>query len=442
MNSTSLLSRFSSKRGESWESICRRVSSIGRLADSEKVHHAVSNMHILPSGQILRNAGVPGACMSSCLVLDDPNEATHETVWRVGRYTTEGLGVGINLSRKINDTEDRLAALFSVIDKLSVVQERNVANGVQRTATGLVIDTVDLDYAAVLSNYLVSTPRNRHFTLSVRLPSNELETLLGTPTWLELLDTIMTTGLPGIIFSDRVGQRSKNGLEVTSANPCVEQHMGDGEVCTLASLNVRSIFSGKLSSNGWGRLEELSGLGLRLLVDATRASNYRDDKISSICSNYMRVGLGLAGIGSLFDDLGVRYGSTRSIKIAARLAKAVKDAAHSEASKIRAIGKFPSNCLRICTSIAPTGAVSRLPEISPGIAPVDYRKVDPKEQIRLIAAMQEFVDSGISTTVVLPRDVSRERLRSILLLASDLKLKGVSCFREGTNLASFDERAL
>lgn len=129
--------------------------------------------------------------------------------------------------------------------------------------------------------------------------------------------------------------------------------------------------------------------------------------------------------------------------------------------------------LRNCSllSIAPTGTLGTMLNISTGIEPnfaisfkrktealqgtfdvycgvaEEYFKLNPesslpshfvtshdilwKERIDLQAAAQEYVDTAISSTINLPKDISLEEVESLYMYAWEKGLKGVTIYRDG-----------
>lgn len=59
----------------------------------------------------------------------------------------------------------------------------------------------------------------------------------------------------------------------------------------------------------------------------------------------------------------------------------------------------------------------------------DSSGVDPTDQLRMVGAIQDFIDSGISKTVQLPQDYDQHRLEALVWLAWHRGLKGFTVYR-------------
>ena len=65
---------------------------------------------------------------------------------------------------------------------------------------------------------------------------------------------------------------------------------------------------------------------------------------------------------------------------------------------------------------------------------ITAHEISPESHVRMLATFQENVDSGISKTINMPNDASEEDVRQAILLAYDLKCKGVSVYRDGSRV--------
>jgi ribonucleoside-diphosphate reductase alpha chain len=63
---------------------------------------------------------------------------------------------------------------------------------------------------------------------------------------------------------------------------------------------------------------------------------------------------------------------------------------------------------------------------------VTAHEIDPIKKIKLQATLQKYIDSSISVTTNLPKDVSIEEVDQIYRLAWELECKGCTIYREGS----------
>jgi len=236
------------------------------------------------------------------------------------------------------------------------------------------------------------------------------------------------------------------------------------------------------------------------------ANYYPIPKIREVTLANRRIGLGVMGFAYMLILLGIRYGSDESIEIAGKLASFIQKHAH-RASELLAKerGSFPNwkdslwdtkyhRPMRnaTCTTIAPTGSISRIAGTSSGIEPiysittkslildgrefiqldplverlgteqgwltdkvrdllvqgippreipeipqkltevlVTAHEVTPENHVRIQAAFQKYTDNAVSKTVNLPSDATIEDVDKIFRLAHQLGCKGTTVYRDG-----------
>lgn len=226
--------------------------------------------------------------------------------------------------------------------------------------------------------------------------------------------------------------------------------------------------------------------------------------------DWRQIGLGIMGVADMLIKMGVRYGSPESIHICDMIGRAMADAAiRTSAYLAMAHNPYPKynpeaveqsafftenalgdtkdivkkNGLRNSQllTIAPTGTLSTMLQISGGIEPIfanyytrkteslhghdEYYKVftpivdcymkehglkddaelpnyfvtaqtlDYKERIDMQAVWQKHIDASISSTVNVPNDFTVEQVKDLYMRAWEKGLKGVTIFRDGCKRA-------
>jgi ribonucleoside-diphosphate reductase alpha chain len=84
--------------------------------------------------------------------------------------------------------------------------------------------------------------------------------------------------------------------------------------------------------------------------------------------------------------------------------------------------------------IARMHSLDELNEVPPDIQNlfVTAYQMDPQWQVKMQAVFQGFVDNGVSKTVNLPAEASKQDVKGVFLLAHQLKSKGITVFRYGS----------
>lgn len=317
---------------------------------------------------------------------------------------------------------------------------------------------------------------------------------------------------PGILFVDRL--RNYNLMEfvddyqIETTNPCGEQPLPKHGACNLCSINVSEYvidsYTPKARINYISLRDDIETIISEM--DKVLEENLERHALpeqKEMAKKYRNIGCGIMGLADLFVKLGIRYGSADSIGIASNLMKFIfREAVKVSAANGRIYGNFPGydpkiwdssiiknafteeeidvlkkqNTLRNCSllSIAPTGSIGTLLNISTGVEPFfalsfnrrtesmngetykveikaieEYRKatgnqgdlpdyfvtsakIPWKERINIQAALQEFCDTAISSTVNLPKETTIDDVKELYKYAWKKGCKGITIYRDGS----------
>jgi len=326
--------------------------------------------------------------------------------------------------------------------------------------------------------------------------------------WDIIVKNAWSNGEPGILFDDKINgtNTTPHVGQIESPNPCGEQPLLPYEACILGSIDVsKFVITGRIDLD-WDKLAETINLAVRFLDNMIDANYYPVPQIRETTLRNRRIGLGIMGFAYMLILLGIRYGSDKSIEMAGKLASFIQKHAHKTSELLaKERGSFPNwkgslwdlkyhRPMRnaSCTTIAPTGSISRIAGTSSGIEPlfsivtksrvlegqefiqidslverlgteqgwltdkvrdvlsqgvkpkeipeipqklaevlVTAHEVTPEEHVRIQAAFQKYTDNAVSKTVNLPADATVEDVDKVYRLAFDLGCKGITVYRDG-----------
>jgi len=221
---------------------------------------------------------------------------------------------------------------------------------------------------------------------------------------------------------------------------------------------------------------------------------------------WLPVGLGIFGLGSMLLKMGIRYGSQESLTFCDHLGFTLLNAALQQSALLaKEKGTYPkykedavlaspflhNNTTKetmelikkyglrnsAVLSIAPTGTISNLYQVSGGIEPlfktsytrkteslhdeqqeytifdntvkelmdkqnitnekdlpgyvVDAHNLDYKERIQMQSVWQQYIDASISSTINLPNSATVRDIKDLYMYAWESGLKGVTIYRDG-----------
>lgn len=281
---------------------------------------------------------------------------------------------------------------------------------------------------------------------------------------------------------------------INTVNPCGEQILpignnGGGSSCNLASINLAALFNEKKQLFDWHTFDYVIKEAVKYLDSSIDEEKYFDERIEQNQKYYRQIGLGIMGYADLLILMGLQYGSDKALQFTEKLMQFMLDKAYKYSallSKEKGNAPVYNNIkmndyyLRKCSfetqqlvkkyklrnsnvlSIAPTGSIAMLLGVNGGIEPyfkfqyerndilgkriikaaitkkapnkkclIDAQSVMPEKHIKTQAVFQKYVDSSISKTVNLPKNVSLKDVENVFKLAYKSGLKGVTIYRDG-----------
>lgn len=319
---------------------------------------------------------------------------------------------------------------------------------------------------------------------------------------------------PGILFIDKMKKYNlaqyHSTYKIECTNACSEIPMTKHGACILGSINLGEYVQNPYTDDA--RIDFI-----QLETDIPHIVQAMDDIISenqekhvlkeqaNVAKTYRNVGIGVMGLNDLFVKLGITYGSEESIEMAKTVMNFIfRHCIYASADLAKKRGNFPGyesniwdtdiiknnfssseieylkkdNRLRNLSlvSIAPTGSIGTLFEVSTGAEPYfalnytrktvslnnnkeqyytvdiksiqDYKRISGnnnipsyfigandipwKQRIDMQAVLQAAVDQAISSTINLPETTTYEDVEQIYLYAWKKGLKGVTIYVKNT----------
>ena len=346
-------------------------------------------------------------------------------------------------------------------------------------------------------------------------PVKLYETIKAKELYNKLVKLAWQNGEPGMLFLDTINNNSNIDKRISACNPCGEVPLLEDEICNLGAINLANFVKDKRIE--FDKLKTTVKRAVRYLDNVIDEENYNDKNIKKMQKHYRRIGLGVMGFATMLIKLEIKYGSQKSIEIINKVMRTILDHSYRTSAKLaKEKGKAPyfsdninkndnalaidktgifqqgfyrdykkhiflwhklsektkdiirSNGLRNThiLSIAPTGSISMLLEVSSGIEPyfkfeytrndqlgkrkikepileelglkgdedflITSHEITPEKHIDIQAKFQEYIDNSISKTINLPKNYSLEKTKEIFINAWQKDLKGITIYRDGS----------
>lgn len=520
-------------QNESFEEWLDRVSG-----NNSKIKKLIREKKFLFGGRTLANRGVPNSgSFSNCYSIGyvpDSLDGIMDVAHKIAMTFKAQGGQGLSLS-KIRPKGSMIAGQYP---SDGIVPFMNIFNTVTESVSqggsrkGALMMSIDVWHPEVETFIKIKEDLNKinKANLSIEIDDSFMEAVTDcfafmVPVRMKedpskyakgIFDTICESAWksaePGILFVDKL--RNYNLMEfvddyqIETTNPCGEQPLPKHGACNLCSINVSEYILNPWTNNA--RIDYISlGKDLEEIVSEMdkvleeNANRHALPEQREMALKYRNIGIGIMGLADLFVKMGIKYGSPDSIGISSHLMRFIfRESVKVSAANGRIYGSFPGydpkvwdstiiknafgkeeievlkkqNTLRNCSllSIAPTGSIGTMLNISTGVEPFfalsfnrrtesmngetykveikaveEYRKVwhndedlpeffitsaeiPWKERIDIQAALQRYCDTAISSTVNLPKETTIEEVKELYKYAWKRGLKGVTIYREGS----------
>lgn len=246
--------------------------------------------------------------------------------------------------------------------------------------------------------------------------------------WEQMIECGWKTGEPGLLFVDRANERNPHPelYRLNATNPCGEQWLGPYESCVLGSLNLHHFWeNGELQ---WNQLAQATTLAVRTLDQLIDITIYPDPRIATATKLTRRIGLGIMGFGSLLYEMGIAYDSHYGVETAREIGEFIGHIAHETSERLgHELGAYPAakhgdtQRNSSVTTVAPTGTLSIIADVSGGLEPVFAPSFTRKHRLEIDPnGITQMEDVDIAVRNYLRKNPTAEYLPEHMVSAGEI----------------------
>lgn len=403
------------------------------------VRQLIVEKKFMPGGRILANRGLKqrNVTLSNCYVVTPPEdsiESIFDCAKKLARTYSYGGGCGTDISKLaprgalINNAAKSTTGAVSFMSLLNMTTSLIGQNG-RRGALmlSMAVDHPDLEEfinvksdlsminfantsVRISDDFMKAVENNEMFTLKFTRPETGecIQRVVDAKNIYEMMCTMnWRVAEPGMLFWDRINTWSllseDPNFAFAGTNPCAEEPLPAGGSCLLGHMNLSAFVSdnGVFNTDGYAAAVRIAVRGLNEILDEGLPLHPLAEQRDTV-SRWRQIGLGIFGLADMLIKMGIRYGSTESIKLCDRIGRVhINNALFESAMLAKELGQYQmyyadrvrqSEFYRhnvdsatdsavytyglrnsqLCT-IAPTGSVSSMLGINGGIEPLyDY----------------------------------------------------------------------
>jgi len=324
----------------------------------------------------------------------NPEKTPNQNCAYLEEYIKNGIGVGINFNNFTNPT-DRIKQINNYF-KFRQPQSLRAPAGIALSSINhpKIMDFIKLkdnekysDWCFDLSvivddNFLNKVDNNENITMQDGSIKNAKEI------YNQLLNSMLKTGEPGIIFSNN---------ENYICDCCNAVELKENEKMTITQINLAKFYNPKTNRVDCDYLKYVSDL----LAHATR----NIDKNGYI---------GILGYQELLNKLNLKYGTNAANQVLEDCLKIIK-------------------LTNIKLALSPTGTTSRILKTTPSIEPDKNNNLTYQQELDTLATAQKYIDGNISKTINLKSNATIKDVDNIIRYSKSHNIKGITVFPENQN---------
>lgn len=494
-----------------WHRIADAVSLVETTKDLQgkwylRFHRLLASQEFLPNTPTIMNAGKDDGQLSACFVLpiEDSIHGIFTTLHDTAIIHKTGGGTGFDFSNlrpegaMVSSKAGVSTGPLSFCQIYDKATEQIKQGSTRRGANMMnlrvdhpdILEFIDMKMTpGVMTNFNVSVTVTDEFMDAYK---HDKQYMLKHPytgkvkaiAAVDVLDKIAhnawKSAEPGLVFIDRINQRSPYWERIEATNPCGEQPLPPYGSCNLGSINLsKFVKDGDIDRK---RLGQTVREAVRFLDNVIDANIYPLKGIENNTKWYRNIGLGVMGWADALIKLKISYNSQEAITLGRKLMEFINAEAHAysvelglekgvpSAAPFKTFFTYSSPRRRnaTLTTVAPTGSLCILANCSSGIEPnfafelekhvldtvlteyhplykaaknnggvdksvfVEAHDVSPTTHVDMQAAFQEHCDSGISKTINLPETATVDDVKTAYLRAWETGCKGITVYRDGS----------
>ncbi len=366
------------------------------LDEVAALYGLMSRLDYLPSSPTLFNSGTRHPQMSSCYLLDSPQDeldSIYDRYHQVARLSKHAGGIGLSYSRirsrgsLIRGTNGHSNGIVPFLKTLDASVAAVNQGGRRKGAAAVYLETWHADIEEFLElrdNTGEDARRTHNLNLAHWIPDEFMRRVNADAEWSlfspadvpELVDlwgeefdaayraaeakglasrtipardlygrmmrTLAQTGNGWMTFKDAsnrtANQTAEPGTVVHSSNLCTEiiEVTNDGEtaVCNLGSINLGAFVHPEIGGIDWARLDDTVRTAVTFLDRVVDINFYPTEQAGNSNAKWRPVGLGAMGLQDVFFKLRLPFDSAEAKALSTRIAERIMLAAYEASADL------------------------------------------------------------------------------------------------------------